>query len=196
MALVGNIGTRGKLKYGALGDTLNTASRVEGLNKYLGSHVAVSGETAATGQVGYVLAPWQTAEITGWRKSLSEAAAFYFTALPDSYAARTDRPDNVGVIGVAVFREKTPPVVYRAERDRIAANAAAAERKDAPAAPAASGRLFAAPLQEQAPDAVAKSASPLGTGHGRNESSYAQRVNFERALRAGARITRSTARTS
>ena len=47
MALVGNIGARGKLKYGALGDTLNTASRVEGLNKYIGSHVAVSGETAA-----------------------------------------------------------------------------------------------------------------------------------------------------
>jgi adenylate cyclase len=47
MALVGNIGTRGKLKYGALGDSLNTASRVEGLNKYIGSHVAVSGETVA-----------------------------------------------------------------------------------------------------------------------------------------------------
>jgi len=47
MALVGNIGTHGKLKYGALGDTLNTASRVEGLNKYIGSRVAVTGETAA-----------------------------------------------------------------------------------------------------------------------------------------------------
>jgi adenylate cyclase len=47
LALVGNIGTRGKLKYGALGDTLNTASRVEGLNKYIGSRVAVTGETAA-----------------------------------------------------------------------------------------------------------------------------------------------------
>jgi adenylate cyclase len=47
VALVGNIGTRGKLKYGALGDSLNTASRVEGLNKYIGSHVAVSGETVA-----------------------------------------------------------------------------------------------------------------------------------------------------
>jgi len=46
-ALVGNIGTHGKLKYGALGDTLNVASRVEGLNKYIGSRVAVSGETAA-----------------------------------------------------------------------------------------------------------------------------------------------------
>jgi len=47
VALVGNIGTRGKLKYGALGDTLNTTSRVEGLNKYIGSRVAVTGETAA-----------------------------------------------------------------------------------------------------------------------------------------------------
>jgi adenylate cyclase len=47
MALVGNIGTHGKLKYGALGDTLNSASRVEGLNKYIGSRVAVTGETAA-----------------------------------------------------------------------------------------------------------------------------------------------------
>jgi len=47
VALVGNIGTHGKLKYGALGDTLNTTSRVEGLNKYIGSRVAVTGETAA-----------------------------------------------------------------------------------------------------------------------------------------------------
>ncbi|HKY07673.1 MAG TPA: adenylate/guanylate cyclase domain-containing protein [Candidatus Binatia bacterium] len=47
MALVGNIGTQGKLKYGALGDTLNTASRVEGLNKYIGSQIALTGETAA-----------------------------------------------------------------------------------------------------------------------------------------------------
>ena len=46
MALVGNIGTHGKLKYGALGDTLNTTSRVEGLNKYIGSRIAVTGETA------------------------------------------------------------------------------------------------------------------------------------------------------
>ncbi len=67
---------------------------------------AISGETAATGQQGYVLAPHASAEITGWRKSWQEAAAFYFTALPDSYAARTGRPDNVGVIGAAVFRER------------------------------------------------------------------------------------------
>lgn len=69
----------------------------------------VSGETASPEQTGYVFHPWQSYEINGWRKSASEVAAFYFTALPDSYAARTDRPHNVGVIGVAVFREWTPP---------------------------------------------------------------------------------------
>ena len=41
----------------------------------------------------------------GSEAALSQTAAFYFTDLADSYAARTGRPDNVGVIGVALFRE-------------------------------------------------------------------------------------------
>jgi hypothetical protein len=53
--------------------------------------------------------PGQLIDIGGWRKSMSEVAAFVFTALPESYAARTGRPGNVGVIGVAVFREYQPP---------------------------------------------------------------------------------------
>jgi adenylate cyclase len=47
MAMVGNIGTRNRLKYGAIGDVLNTASRVEGLNKRIGTRIAVSGDTVA-----------------------------------------------------------------------------------------------------------------------------------------------------
>ena len=66
----------------------------------------ITGQTANPSQSGYVLAPRGTLEIQGWRKSLSQTAAFYFTALPDSYAARTGRPDDVGVIGVALFRQK------------------------------------------------------------------------------------------
>ncbi|UCE31785.1 MAG: hypothetical protein JSW68_02225, partial [Burkholderiales bacterium] len=76
---------------------------------------AVTGETASPEQSGYVLGPYGSAEIAGWRKSLREVAQFYFTALPDSYAARTDRPDHVGVIGAAVFREqvrRAEPVPY------------------------------------------------------------------------------------
>src|SRR3546814_3906476 len=52
---------------------------------------AVTGEDADPSQAGYVLAPWQSTEIDGWRKSLDEVARFRFTDLPDSYAARTGR---------------------------------------------------------------------------------------------------------
>lgn len=67
---------------------------------------AVSGQTAATSQEGYVLEPWQSHDISGWRKSLGDVARFYFTDLGDSYASRTGRPDNIGVIGIAVFNER------------------------------------------------------------------------------------------
>ena len=76
----------------------------------------VTGETAAASQSGYVIDTWRNVEIKGWRKSLDRIAAFYFTELPDSYAARTGRPDNVGVIGVALFRRRPvePPLSYNA----------------------------------------------------------------------------------
>ncbi|MEO5766556.1 MAG: hypothetical protein ABIR52_14730 [Casimicrobiaceae bacterium] len=160
----------------------------------------VTGETAAPDQSGYVIDAGSSVEIAGWRKSLDRTAAFYFTDLGDSYAARTGRPGNVGVIGVAVFLEKKAPVAYRWRRDRIASNEAPLERDaagnalpDAPmaAAPSTFGAARGdAPMarQEATADsarAVAKSAlgaaAPLGTGHGRNENSFAQRVAFERA---------------
>ena len=53
---------------------------------------AISGDTASPAQTGYVLSPYESADIAGWRKSMSHTAAFYFTPLPDSYAARTGRP--------------------------------------------------------------------------------------------------------
>jgi hypothetical protein len=153
---------------------------------------AVSGETAAVGQTGYVLAPYQTAEITGWRKSDSETAAFYFTALPDSYAARTGRPDNVGVIGAAVFRERvpeppmgswfqpSPPLAkdgaangrFESERQKSAIDSAA------PAAPVAPEQSAARRAQS---DLASRDEKKLGTGHGEREYSPATEARFERA---------------
>jgi adenylate cyclase len=46
-AFVSNIGTRQRLQYTALGDMLNTGSRLEGLNKVIGSRVCVSRDVAA-----------------------------------------------------------------------------------------------------------------------------------------------------
>lgn len=54
----------------------------------------ITGETAHPSQSGYVLVPRGGMDIQGWRRSPSQTAAFYFTSLPDSYAARTGRPDD------------------------------------------------------------------------------------------------------
>jgi hypothetical protein len=86
------------------GERVLAVLSVDGVN-------AISGQTAGASQAGYVLDPFQQVEIRGWRKSYSDVAEFYFTDLPDSYAARTGRPQNVGVIGVAAFREKRPPPI-------------------------------------------------------------------------------------
>jgi class 3 adenylate cyclase len=44
-ALVGNFGSSTKFNYTAQGDTVNIASRLEGLNKTFGTHISVSDET-------------------------------------------------------------------------------------------------------------------------------------------------------
>jgi adenylate cyclase len=46
-ALVGNIGSTQKFKYGALGNTVNLASRVQGMTRFLKVPLLVTGETRA-----------------------------------------------------------------------------------------------------------------------------------------------------
>jgi hypothetical protein len=160
---------------------------------------AVSGETASVSQSGYVLAPYQSAEITGWRKSYAEAAAFYFTALPDSYAARTGRPDNVGVIGAAVFRERVPEAVGGwfqpsppvAAKESGTSNRMETERRAA-APPAATAADAAGVAQDAAPrsrsEFAARDDKKLGTGHGEREYAPTTQTTFERASSAPAEI--------
>lgn len=147
----------------------------------------VSGQTASWSQSGYVLEPWQTHEIAGWRKSHQDVAAFEFTALPDSYAARTGRPGDVGVIGVAVFAERpvrseprpAPEVSRNDSRDRLESAAGASAEKAvpsaAPAAPAQDSALSAAGRSQPEP------AQKLGTGHGARETSYSSTTTFVRS---------------
>jgi len=151
---------------------------------------AVSGQTASPDQTGYVLDAWQSTEVAGWRKNLDEIAQFNFTALSDSYAARTGRPANVGVIGVAVFAERVPEV-----RDREVIANAAPPPADMPApAPAQStvGAMDEARPAARATESLAKSAAPmrraesLGTGHGAREFAHVDQTSFERATRTPA----------
>ena len=146
------------------GERVLAVTSVDGIN-------VVTGETANPAQSGYVLDPWGSVEIAGWRKDMSEVAAFYFTSLPDSYAARTDRPGDVGVIGVAAFREYRPPrrrPLDLQQPDRQSGSGAnESERSSADRA--------------QAQSAPAPAKEKLGTGHGERESSYASWTDFRRA---------------
>ena len=156
----------------SLGERVLAVTSVDGVN-------VVTGETAAQDQRGYVFDGWAGYDVTGWRKSDAQIAAFEFTSVPRSYAARTGRPANVGVIGVALFRERAPQPVMRME---------------APAgppvpAPAPDSAAFAAEAENRADartgsaasSALAQRAAGLGTGHGRREDSFVTQVAFERA---------------
>jgi len=136
------------------GDLLAIVS-VDGVN-------VVTGETAATAQSGYVIERGRPLSIAGWRKSLQKVAAFYFTDLGDSYAARTGRPDNVGVIGVAVFRRKAEPLAELEQPKAREEASSGSARDSAPRAAAA------------APE------KKIGTGHGRSQNAPARYVEFER----------------
>jgi hypothetical protein len=146
---------------------------------------AVTGETAAPDQSGYVLGPYQCYSVMGWRKSLDRVASFYFTSLGDSYAARTGRPRNVGVIGVAVYAEKPAPMPepmpdYQQRGPESNQPAPGAARDDA-ARPEA-GAAPAAPAMPLAKSAASERAqNSLGTGHGRSLDSSVVDTEFERA---------------
>jgi hypothetical protein len=148
---------------------------------------AVTGEDADPSQGGYVLAPWQSTEIGGWRKSLDQVAQFHFTDLADSYAARTGRPGNVGVIGIAVFRERRTVEVTESPDSRYPypqaapARASSGDRDDAGTERSAvANEAIASP----APPTAGAMRQQIGTGHGAREWAPASRTGF---LRAGAR---------
>ena len=162
--------------------TNNTGERVlvvlsvDGIN-------AVTGQTAAPSQAGYVLEPWESTEIAGWRKSLDDIAQFVFTDLGDSYAARTGRPRNVGVIGVAVFQESRPRY-YPAPAPAPSISRGREYERDE--AKSASAPVPQGNMREQAADSAARQS--MGTGHGQREWSPVGQTQFVRATRSPAQI--------
>lgn len=163
------------------GGRLLAVTSVDGVN-------VLSGATAGWDQAGYVFDPGERYQITGWRKTNAEVAAFTFTDSPNSYAERTGRPANVGVIGVAVFREHQPQPVYAPPKiaqsagHPEAARAGESNRASASQSTAitaiASGGMTAE--QAHASASAPMPAPKLGTGHGEREYSYVENTEFRR----------------
>lgn len=147
-----------------LGERLLAVTSVDGVN-------VLSGTTAGWDQGGYVFGPGERYQITGWRKTDAQVAAFTFVDSPNSYAERTGRPANVGVVGVALFRERRPqPVVSMPMlKESPMPGESDAARASAPT------EMQAQPML-RAPAPAAK----LGTGHGEREYSYVDHTEFVR----------------
>jgi hypothetical protein len=162
--------------------TNNTAGRVEVVVSVDGRDV-VSGKLADfTKNRGYVLEPFGSVVIDGFRTSLEQVAAFRFSGVGESYTGRLGTPQHAGVIGVAVFHERAH---HRLADGTLAAPGAAESgsgghrgdaskskgSKDAKA-PSAS-RSHAAPTHEQS--------NELGTEFGEQRFSAVREVSFIRA---------------
>ena len=185
-----------------LGERLLAVTSVDGVN-------VVSGATAGWDQTGYVFGPGERYQITGWRKTDAEVAAFTFVDSPNSYAERTGRPANVGVIGVAIFRERpsqpvySPPMIGQSSGqaaeprasesdsaspgESMAKSPAARASNSAAAAEAQASRAMPAPIPPSVayPPALTSVPAPapapkLGTGHGEREYSYVNHTEFLR----------------
>jgi hypothetical protein len=109
----------------------------------IGVVIAVDGRNIINGEKSflrksermYIIRPYSTAELDGWRTDLESVNRFYFTDEDDSYTERTFGDSSaMGVIAVAVFREKERPRLFhdgqmREEKASRAPSAPSAETK-------------------------------------------------------------------
>jgi hypothetical protein len=80
------------------GSAFEVVTSVDGLD-------VIDGSPASFSKRGYIVDPFSSVVIDGWRTSEDSVAAFRFSSIEDSYSERMGDGRNVGVIGAAFFRE-------------------------------------------------------------------------------------------
>ena len=152
-------------------ERLGVAVTVDGLN-------VISGERAGGGDRLYILDPWGSTTIRGWRTSLRDVQRFTFVDERTSYAARSGKANGrMGWIEVKVYRERGhayPQPLHQVPEPWYRGDSPAAEGKTEP-------RATPVPPAE-----------PYAEGTARDEAAPAKRADAERGA-AGGRIGPPTA---
>lgn len=107
--LAGKDGQSYQLRYeNHTGKTYEVVASVDGLD-------VINGRQASRHSSGYVLEPYKTLDIEGFRKSNSSVASFTFSKPKDAYAAnsRSGSIQNTGIIGTVIYELKVPEVKSR-----------------------------------------------------------------------------------
>ena len=149
--------------------------------------MTVDGRDVITGQQGnyrhqrgYVIEPYGSVNIDGFRTSWSGVAAFRFTDVENSYASRMGDDSDVGVVGVAIFREKdrhpVPMPIYEDDEYYRSGRLGSSHGKAAPSPPASGDAAGGYAARERAEQGI-------GTGYGEDQYSPASETTFERRNR-------------
>jgi len=165
------------------------------LNRRVGVVIAVDGRNIVSGERSwlknnermYILDPYASGEFSGWRSSSDRINRFYFTNVPDSYAAAFGDESAMGVISVAAYPEvqryQPPPQIQSQNTQpwrRFSGKGAAAERSESAAGAAApSAPAPASDMAKSRAKAENKVLDSAGTGYGHEEYSPVQIVAFE-----------------
>jgi len=158
--VMGTMGQRYRIRV-----TNPTAQRVEAVVSVDGLD-AIDGQSATTSKRGYIVPAFGSVTIDGFRTSMNSVAAFRFSAVSDSFAGRTGQDRNVGVIGVALFRERVEEPIEIAQPRRAAPSASRSEGK------ADESRSSAAKKPMDRPG--------LGTQFGEQHQSHVRQTTFIR----------------
>jgi hypothetical protein len=136
----------------------------------IGVVIAVDGRNIISGQKShlknteamYIVDSYRYGEYEGWRTAGDRVHKFYFTDMADSYAMRTfDDSSAMGVIAIAVYREKEQPRLQYEQEKQVYR----------PAAPSAGRAAEGKP-------GIARDES-AGTGFGHEQYSPTIQVAFE-----------------
>lgn len=172
------------------------------LNRRVGVVIAVDGRNIISGGQSwlkksermYILDPYGSGEFSGWRSSNDRINRFYFTEVPDSYAAAFGDESAMGVISVAAYpevRRYEPPHRIQSQAlpsgrwfggkdSGLADHSESTAGAAAPSAPAPIAGLS----KNHAAKAEKKALESAGTGYGQEEHSPVQIVAFEPESRA------------
>jgi hypothetical protein len=148
------------------------------LNRRVGVVVAVDGRNIISGEKSYlkntermyIIDAYSTNEYSGWRTGQDKINRFYFTDVPDSYAAAFGDESAMGVISVVAYPEilrYEPPMDYSNMAPKMSRKE---QSRDKAAAPSAKGN--------------AKAMESAGTGYGAEEYSPSYRIHFDPENRA------------
>lgn len=161
---------------------------VDGLNAISG------GRDTARGRM-YVLDPWQSTSVQGWRTSLQDVRQFTFVDERRSYATRSGHAnEKMGWIEIAVYRERRPyvqatPLPYPEPRPYPTEEQDGRARAQAPASPEASRSDNRDAAGAAKAESGARDRSYPGTGWGEHAHDPVVLVSFDPESEPSGRAT-------